>query len=146
MSPNDSMTFDDVTPMEVPVRIGDRQYILREADEGAACAYRNAIINSARTNDQGKVIGHDGLADVEPLLVSLCLYRANGEGKMALTKEGAPDRSYLLGMAGVKALPSRVVKPLFERAKQISGLDDRTAAGEGSDPKAPPDATPPTSG
>jgi hypothetical protein len=50
-----------------------------------------------------------GLANVEPLLVSLCLFRENGAPVL---------------LATVRSWPARVVKSLFEKAKEISDLGE----------------------
>src|SRR5690606_9047229 len=69
------LDFDDLTPIELPVKYKGKNYVLREADEGAATQYRNLTIKAARMED-GKITGMDGVADAEPFLISLCLYEA----------------------------------------------------------------------
>lgn len=100
---------------EIPVTLGKDKYTLREATEDAACAWRNATMSKMEMTD-GKVSGMGGVADVEPLLVSMCLF--NSEGKN-------------VGEPFVRALPSRIVKPLFEWIQEVSGLKEKDAGKEG---------------
>jgi hypothetical protein len=62
------------------------------------------------------------VADAEPLLVSLCLYEVNKDGK----------RLGNVSLPTVLGWPPRVVRALFDRAKQISDL------GEKEEPQAAP--------
>ena len=112
----DGFDFFDLSVREVPVGILGKRYLLREASEGAAARYRNAMLKATKLGPDGKPISLDGMADAAPLLVSLCLfevYEHQGVSK---------DRPVLLST--VVSWPSRVVKPLFEKAKEISELDE----------------------
>jgi len=115
------MAFDEIDLICVPVKIGGEQFVLREATADAAGKYHDAIIKSTRMAD-GKITGSDGLGGVEPLLVSLCLFRKTGKEETAVS------------LTEVKRWPTRVVKPLFERIKEISELD----AKDDKSPKADP--------
>lgn len=106
------MTFDEIELISIPVRIGGEDFVLREATAEAAGKYHDAIIKSTRMSD-GKITGSDGLGGVEPLLVSLCLFRA--------AKSGRQEEA--VSLIEVRSWPTRVVKPLFERVKEISELD-----------------------
>lgn len=92
-----------------PVRIGKKWYTLREADEGAAVQYRSAGAACARFNpDTGKPERVEGLAALQPLLVSLCLYDNEKDQRVSLEF--------------VKKLPPRIVKKLYEEAQVMSHL------------------------
>lgn len=106
----EAMTFDEIDLIAVPVKIGGEEFTLREATAEAAGKYHDAIIKSTRMSD-GKITGSDGLGGVEPLLVSLCLFRRKGKEEEAVS------------LTEVRRWPTRVVKPLFDRIKQISELD-----------------------
>ena len=69
----------DPTLIEVPVKIGTTHYVLREADENAARVFRNAAVRGAKMSD-GKVIGIDGVGDIQSLLVALCLFEKLQDG------------------------------------------------------------------
>jgi hypothetical protein len=111
-----SLEWDDLEPIQVPVRVGQKRYVLREASEAAAATYRNAGLRSARMND-GKVVGIEGAADVQALLVSLCLFH------FVAGKDGQ-QLPIPVSLEAVRSWPARVVLKLFERAKQISDLDE----------------------
>lgn len=121
----EKMVFNDLAPVEVEVEIERDQYVLREPSEGAAVKYRNAALRAARMVD-GKVTGMDGLADAEPLLVSLCLFKTNGNGARVP-----------VSLDFVMSLKPKVVRALYERVKQIGGMDD-----EGDPKKSPANSTP----
>jgi hypothetical protein len=111
--------FDSLKPNEVTgIKVGGREYVLREASEGAAVAYREASAGSAVWQD-GKVVGFKGTAGVEPLLVSLCLFEVAAGGKRHQKERRVP-------LEEVKAFtPGSIVKRLFAKAKEISPwLDD----------------------
>lgn len=103
--------FSDLTVIEIPVNISGEKYFLREASGEAACNYRNAVLKCTKLGPEGKPSSMEGIASVEPLLVSLCL--VDSEGKRV------PESL-------VKSWPSRVVKVLYDKAKEISELDDDT--------------------
>ena len=125
MSDVESLNFDSLELIEVPVTIGDVKYVLREADEGAAKVYHNARLYGAKLDD-GKVSGlPEDLAGVPSLVLSRCLFRLNEEGKPF------PNPVPLREFVGYrernvthKGWPARIVKPLFKRLKEISELDD----------------------
>lgn len=105
----------DLKVTEIPVKIGDKDYTLREADARAAMEYRNAALKSFRMGQKGnpeQIVG-DGIGGMEPLLVSLCLYEKRDDGSMGRVSE-----------ALIRSWPSRVVKSLFEEAKRISDLGE----------------------
>lgn len=104
---NESMNFD-LTVAEIPVTIGGRSYILREADGEATVKYENARLRY--TEVQGdRVVAVDGMSNTQPLLVSLCLFDAE-------TGKPVPEDT-------IRKWPGRVQKSLFERAKEISQID-----------------------
>lgn len=117
MSDHDDLTseivFEDLTPIEVPVKIEGKSYILREASGDAACKWRNAQLRAARM-ERGKLANIGNLADCEPLLVSLCLFEVI-DANRSITRN-VPQQT-------IRNWPSRVQKALYDRALKISGLD-----------------------
>lgn len=107
-----SLDFSLINPVELPVIVGDKKYILREASGDAACKYRNNLLKSTKMSPDGKVQSVEGLADIEPFLVSLCLFEVTEKG----------DKPVALHT--IRSWPNRVQKALFEEAKRISYLDD----------------------
>jgi len=103
------MITDDLTPQTEPVKLSGKDYYLREASGDAATKFANARLNCIKLGPDGKPQTVRGIADVEPLLVSLCLFDESGKN--------VPE-------ATVRSWPARVQKALFERAKEMSRLDD----------------------
>jgi hypothetical protein len=117
------IVYDDLAPREVPVTLrikGEpRRFVLTEPSEDAACRYRNACMAAARMAD-GKVVGVVGMADVEPLLVSLCLFELVPDPR---DPGGVKRRA--VPQAFVRELPPRVVKDLFTRCRALGELEER---------------------
>lgn len=112
------LNFDDLAPVEVRVSIRHEPYVLTEASGDAAVKYRNAAMGGAKMLD-GKVVGVSGVADVEPLLVALCLT------KIVPLKDGGEDRRPV-SVNTVRSWPVRVQKALFNKVKEISeGLEEK---------------------
>lgn len=103
------MRFETFELHTEPVYIGDAVFTLKEATIGAAAKYRNALLECATIGPDGKPSKFSGMADVEPLLVSLCLFDADGNG---------------VPLSTVNEWPSRIVKQLFNRIKDVSDLDE----------------------
>jgi hypothetical protein len=123
MSTSKEMVFD-LEPIEIPIKIGGKLYVLREASEGAAVGYRNLAMKAARMS-AGKIVGIDGAADVEPYLVSQCLFETDGEGRIK-TLGGSLHRMVNVPITTIREWPSRIVTPLFDKIKEISDLDRET--------------------
>lgn len=100
----------DISLIEIPYTIGGVQYVLREASGEAACSYRNAVFRATELGPDGKPSKIGNMADVEPLLVSLCLF--NDQGRRLNSNE-------------LKKWPNRIVKTLFQKVKEISELEEQ---------------------
>lgn len=108
--------FDDLTPQSVPVRYQGSKYILHEADADAAAKFRNLALRNIKLTKDGSIDSDlGGMADLEPYLVSLCLYEIV-EGKQA---------AHPVPLAVIRSWPSRIIKPLFMWVKENSGLDEK---------------------
>ena len=116
------IVFDSLKPVEVSVTLEGVKWILREATADVAVQYRNASFRSFRMED-GKLVRMDGLADIEPLVVSLCLCRCDGDGKVRLDGKGNVVTVLESDIRGWKV---EVMKTLFDRIKAISpGLEEK---------------------
>lgn len=113
----EELDLGDPTPIEVPIAIGDKKYILKEADGEASTKYRNHRASCMKFNPEGGWTGISGpVNDAEHILISSCLfeiYDQNGE-----------IRRRPVIFEQVKRFPHRIQKALFEKAKEISGLED----------------------
>lgn len=113
----DSFDFPDIAPVEKPVKIGSKDYTLREASTEAARRYRNQLFRSTKFAD-GQVASVEGMGDIEPLLVSLCLYEQYTDAKGATKERTVP-------LPTVLSWPSRVTKKYFDWIKLVSDLDEK---------------------
>lgn len=104
------LVFDSVSLQEESVVIADKEYVLREASGDTAVQYRNKTMAGMALSD-GKLSRIESLADAEPFLVSRCLFEC-GE-----IQKNVPEST-------VRSWPNRIQKALFDRAKEISSLDD----------------------
>lgn len=128
--------------------IHGRAYVLIEAPESAAAAYRNAVARSMRMaggeNQQNTLVGFDGAAEADAELLAACL-KESETGKPGFTA------------AKIRSWPASAVAPLVELLKRGSGLlaepekpaGEGGEGGEGNSPaggETPPGDTPDTSG
>jgi len=111
----DPINLDDLTPVSIPVTINGEQYELREADANAGVTYRNEIMAKTVMED-GKATRLLNMADIEPLLVGMCLFK-EGEDKP-------------VGRDFARKLSHRRLKVLYDTAERISEL---AATGEEGD-------------
>lgn len=108
------MRFESIELIEIPVELGDKKYVLREATGAVACKYRDALLSNTQ-------MGSDGKASIkinnetEVLLVSLSIFETDGRP---------------VSIATVKGWPSRIVKALYTKVKEISELDEKEAPKE----------------
>lgn len=102
----------DLTWREEPFIVGGVHYTLREASGEARVKYKNAAMNSVTLGEDGKTHRIDGAANVEPLLVSLCLFDENGKNV---------PRNVIMGW------PGRIQSAAFDRIKKISDLDNEVS-------------------
>jgi hypothetical protein len=101
--------FDDITPIEVEVFVGKEKYILRETSGAARVIYDNARL-ACYEYQEGKLVKVHDMANIEVLLVSLCLFM--GDGVTPVSE------------ISIKVWPGRVYKALYEKAREISGMSE----------------------
>lgn len=125
------MVFEEtLEPKQVPVKIGGVEYILLEAGAAEAIQYRNAKARAVRMKD-GEVVGWEGTADIEAMMVSLCLYNTvpdKREGsfvRVLPTKDdGSPNLDFRVPLHKVLSFRPSVVASLFRRLQEISELEE----------------------
>lgn len=111
------MNFDDLQPIEIPVKFRNRRFMLKEATGDAAVKYRNAMLESTKLGPDGKPVSVKGMANIEPYLVSLCLI------ELIADKDGK-DRERPVSDTTLRGWPNRVLKPLYDTCKEISALSE----------------------
>jgi len=107
--------FDDLALIEVPVKIAGKEYLLREASGEDARIYNNARMQGVQMEGEKILSLPEDSAGIPSLLVSRCLWE---------TKDG--KATVRVALNKVRGFPSRIIGPLFEKAKEISGLEDDT--------------------
>jgi len=90
-----------------------KQYNLVEASADATAKYKSAQARCARFKD-GEMHGVDGVGDLEPYLVSMCLFPINDKGEQATTSEN---------FSVIRGWPSPIVAKLYDKAREISEID-----------------------
>ncbi len=115
---NGMFNFDDLMPIEIPFSLKDAKghkvdYVLKEPTGDAACKYRNSILRSSTIGSDGKPTSFGNLADSEPELVSMCVFRIDEAGNHK------PVR-----LDEVRSWPSRIVSSLYKKAKDIGKLEE----------------------
>lgn len=106
----DDFDFSDFAIQSVEITAPDgKKYTLREADGAAARRFNNAKTNRIKFTG-GKPSAFEDIGDLEPLLVSMCLFDS---------KNKPVHQSIIEGW------PSKVVRRLFDKCKEMSELDDK---------------------
>ena len=111
MRDNQVMVFD-LEPIEIPIKVGSKNYILCEADGAGATAYQNAQLEATELRN-GKPFRMKGFANAEPLLVSYCLYELGPDGSRSNIR---------VPLKTIQSWPGRIQKALAAKAKEISGM------------------------
>jgi hypothetical protein len=101
--------FDDLVPQEFVFEYLGKRYVLHEASGAIAKKFQNERTNRFKLNSNGKIEGVRDAADLAPMLVAwLCK-----------TSEGSS-----LPQTLIESWPDRLVQKLFQKAKEISGIDE----------------------
>lgn len=103
----EELEFDSLEPRSFKFQWAGEMYTAHEATEDAAVKFRNAALKNARLEDGRMVLHAHGLGDTEPLLVSLCVRDKDDK---------------LVPESLVRSWPSRIVKPVFQKLREISDL------------------------
>lgn len=101
----------------IEVVIDDEKYALIEASGQTGVDYQNASLAAFTYGESGKAKSINGLASLQILLVGSCLYKINPD--TGLTVKNPVGEKF-----AKEELPARVLKQLFEKAKEISHLDE----------------------
>ncbi len=111
----DEFDFDQHPPIRIPIKYEGNDYILREATEQVQRDYQNLGIRLSKQVQDGKISSVEGLGDLQSHLVSGCLFKIDDKGKEIPVK-----KQELFTWTG------KIVKKLFEKAKEISGIASTT--------------------
>lgn len=140
MSEQEPLVFESITLTEIPVEIAGEPYILREATADDARKWRANNLQSMQMEERGKGRGRvshstfkSEIANSHLLLVSLCLFKLDGERRIPVS------------MDTLRGWKNSVVEALFRKARDISDLDEdddedsekNSQETSGSGPKSP---------
>lgn len=107
--------FSGLSIIEIPVISPENEnYILREADGGAAVRFTDERARCVQFEDGG-MSGVEGPGKLPILLLSLCLFETDDHGDILLNKPVNPNI--------IKCWPDRVIQQLFDKAKEISEIE-----------------------
>lgn len=121
--------FSSLEVIEIPVVGPDNKpYVLREASGDVVAKFNNARGRCVEFQEKGIHKMHGG-GDLEAFLVSLCLFHAardsnNEEVDMDHPELWTADTKKPLTAMTIRSWPGKVVKVLFDKAKEISEIDE----------------------
>lgn len=100
-------------PAKEYLTIGSDKYVLCEPTETASCQWRDALVRATRLDSNGKPIGMDGISNSDSLLLSMCLFREDTQGKLQPVNKQT-----------ILSWPSKIVRPLVDACKEMGGFDE----------------------
>ena len=107
-----SMCFEDAEPQVIEVTIKGKAYRLKEPTADVAAKYRSASARCARFSE-GKMQSIDGVGDIEPYLVSMCLFEVLPGGNLKQVP-----------IPTVRSWKASIIRPLFDKAKEMGLLEE----------------------
>lgn len=107
------LVFESLEPISIPVTLGEKKYVLKEAPEALYCKYLDALMKAGqvieRPDGKKEVAAGAGIYETESLLVSYCLFEVTENGGLR-----AVDQKWV-----ANTLTHRIVKPLFKKAEML---------------------------
>jgi len=125
------LVFDSIALKEILVtfkgddKTPEKKYILSEANEEAVVKYKDARMAAAKIDASGdgtdiRVVGFNAFNDIEPLLVSLCLYE-DYEYK-------GESRRKLVPLATILKWKPKIVRSLYDWIIENSDIEEEATA------------------
>ena len=110
-----STDYTTTIPVKIPIGGEVHEYTMVLLSGAGSTVYENYRTNAIKFDKEGKPSGFENLAEMAPLLVSLCLTRPDGQ---------------VVTVEEVKTFPAKVLKALHETAKDINDLGKTTGMTE----------------
>lgn len=108
----------DLAVIEIPVKIGGKEFLLREASGEVHRNFTNARTNSLILGPNKSVVGYKNIADLDSFLVSLCLVElVRGEDDSVIHER--PTQ-----LEQIRSWPGRIGSDLYDKARKISKIDE----------------------
>lgn len=122
---NYNLDFSEFEHQEIPVKVRMKdgkvkEYILRQATGSQARKYDNAQSERVVLSDEGEVISFKDVTGLSPFLLSMLLVRKNPR----------PDESEIVPESEIESWPDEIQQKVFEVAKSISKMNQRTELSE----------------
>lgn len=108
---SNELNFGSLDLVQIPVTIGDRTFILREASSENFCKYLDDRIACSVFDESGKRTGFKDLSKISMLLLSRCLVETTGGAALPVTYEE------------VRNWPNKITDKLYNTLKKISEID-----------------------
>lgn len=111
----------------IPVPIRGKEYLLKEITGEDALNYKNEVARCAKFNAEGRMTQTVGLPATQTLLVSYCLYEADGVNRVDLKEVRKMPQKALQGLFAtiLKVNNMAGVETLEELKKERAELDER---------------------
>lgn len=114
---SEPMVFEVNDPIEVPVKIGNKDYLLKQVNAGGVVIYKNQAAAGMILDSSGNLKGLK-VGELDPLAVHLSLYYNDlSFGKLNGSR---------VPLSEVNAFDPKIVAKLAERARLISNMEEES--------------------
>ncbi len=113
----EELVFEDLNPIEIPLKLAGQQNVLKEADEAASIKFRNHQARCIEYGSDGKVSKINNPGEANSLLLSLCLFKVGFDRDQVEKHSPVP-------IDVIKKWRTSVVDKLSQKAKLMSGFED----------------------
>lgn len=104
---------------EQEVTLDGEKYVLREPS-GEAGAEHDSMRTSGAIVENGQIVGYRGLGQLEPILVSKCLFKLDANGEIQRDPQGRP---LPVALETILSWPDRVISRLYAKAQEMGDLN-----------------------
>ena len=105
------LSFNSLDLIEIPIKIADRYYILKELKASDACKWRDAQLRETKLDDKGKIISFGNQSTTDILLLSLSMF------------EVPENASFAVPIPTINSWPYKLVKQLVDTVKEMNELE-----------------------
>ena len=97
------------------------KYVLREPTADTTVKYRNHKARHLAFLPGGKLARIENPGDIEPMLVSWCLFQTNDDGSVKIASSGSP---VTVAESTIRKWPSPIIRKMFDWIKEVGQLDE----------------------
>lgn len=113
---SDIFNYDDLAPQDFHFQYRGNNYVLKEPSEDAVLAFRQWQLRDAKVVDGKMSTNIERVYESQSLLVSKSLFKR--------VEKNGETVDQLVSSADVRAIPARIVKDLFDRAKSMGEVNE----------------------